>query len=188
MGLYKLSDLENRLAKRIDETFAQGELIKAASSPLTSFDIFLSHSYLDAKPILSLKEDIESMGFSVYVDWIEDSEMNRAMVTRENANMLRERMNNCKCLFFAFSGNAKRSVWMPWELGYMDAVASKVAILPILGGTCDDFKKQEYLELYPYITRDIGTDDDMTLWVNDGSDNKYVHLKEWLQGKEPSRR
>ncbi|MCV5191920.1 hypothetical protein OFC03_31740, partial [Escherichia coli] len=38
------------------------------------YDIFLSHSFLDARKILGLKNYIEGLGYSVYVDWIEDKQ------------------------------------------------------------------------------------------------------------------
>ena len=35
------------------------------------YDIFLSHSSSDAEIVAGLKLEIEDLGFSVYVDWIE---------------------------------------------------------------------------------------------------------------------
>src|ERR1700730_9873596 len=57
------------------------------------FDIFLSHSYADKKVILGTMLMLQQFGHSVYVDWIIDPELNRARVTKENADVLRWRMN-----------------------------------------------------------------------------------------------
>ena len=58
------------------------------------YDVFLSHSSKDASLILGVKYELEEKGFSVYVDWIDDSEIDRSKVTAENAAMLRDRMRN----------------------------------------------------------------------------------------------
>jgi hypothetical protein len=44
---------------------------------------------------------------------------------------------------------------MPWELGYFDGFKGKVAILPVVEGNVntDAFTGQEYLGLYPYVTK-----------------------------------
>ena len=96
-----------------------------------SYDIFMSHSSLDAKEILGLKLCINDIGYSVYVDWIEDPALDRTKVTKDTARYLQARMRKCKCLFFALSANSKGSIWMPWELGYFDGFKGRVAILPV---------------------------------------------------------
>ena len=55
--------------------------------------------------------------------------MNPNVVTPETAMVLRERMKQCKSLIYTFSENASDSKWMPWELGYFDALKnSRVAV------------------------------------------------------------
>jgi hypothetical protein len=99
------------------------------------FDVFLSHSYLDATmnkaAMLALQAELESFGLTVYVDWIIDRQLDRSQVTKQTARKLRRRMDHCQCLFFATSANSQRSRWMPWELGYMDGRCGRVAILPV---------------------------------------------------------
>jgi hypothetical protein len=124
----------------------------AATSLSTTFDVFLSHSILDAQVILGVKSLLEAEGLSVYVDWVEDAELDRSRVTVRTADMLRTRMRHCSSLIFATSSNSSNSKWMPWELGYFDGFKPGfVSILPLVQSRYDDFRGQEYLGLYPYI-------------------------------------
>ncbi|KUO72869.1 MAG: hypothetical protein APF81_26705 [Desulfosporosinus sp. BRH_c37] len=118
------------------------------------YDIFLSHSFLDAELILGLKEHLEEFNLSVYVDWIEDNKLDRSKVNRETADLLRTRMRACKSLIYAVSDKSDKSRWMPWELGYFDGHKNgKVAIMPITQNTNDQFIGEEYLLLYKYVEK-----------------------------------
>lgn len=127
------------------------------------------------------------MGFSTYVDWIEDRQLNRSNVNNDTAATIRYRMTRCKSLFYITSDNASSSKWMPWELGYFDGLKGKVAILPILQQNhyTNSYEGQEYLGLYSYVTRAIpqGLSNE-TLWIHN-SNNTYVRLDLWLNGQEP---
>jgi MTH538 TIR-like domain (DUF1863) len=119
-------------------------------SPTNHYDVFLSHSYQDADTIYGVRSIIESLGLSVYVDWIDDAALDRSRVTAKTAQVLRERMKTSSCLVYAHSANAAHSVWMPWELGYFDALKpSHVWILPLVSESDSEFRGQEYLGLYP---------------------------------------
>ncbi|MFC5194790.1 MULTISPECIES: toll/interleukin-1 receptor domain-containing protein [Flavobacteriaceae] len=149
------------------------------------YDIFLSHSYLDKEEIASLKIYLEDFGFSVYVDWIDDFQLNRNSVTKETAERIRYRMQNCKSLVYAFSRNSSLSKWMPWELGYFDGIKGRVAVLPISDYESDSFNGTEYLGIYPYITQNnIANTDNIKLWIRE-SLNKYVMMDYWLKGTDP---
>jgi len=151
------------------------------------YDIFLSHSYLDKDEIVSIISIIEDLGFSVYIDWIEDKQLDRSEVTQETADILRKRMNQCKSLLFATSQNSPDSKWMPWELGYFDGLKGKVAILPIVDeANQNEYAGQEYLGLYYYVTFDVNiTSGQMDLWINKNS-NVYTIFKRWIDGEELS--
>lgn len=146
------------------------------------FDIFLSHSSADKTAIRGLKKKLEKdFGFSVYVDWINDPQLDRSHVTPKTAAVLKNRMNHSKCLFYATSLNSSNSIWMPWETGYMDGIKEKVAICPLIGDTDEEYKGVEYLGLYPYI--DIwGMKDHygLYLWVNFSDGSKAIECREWI--------
>jgi hypothetical protein len=126
----------------------------ASFSESKNYDIFLSHSYQDANIVHGIKTLIEDQGFTVYVDWIEDQQLNRAKVTKETAATLRKRMNSCRSFLYLATKNSSDSKWMPWELGYFDGKKnSKIAILPVLDRASGSFEGQEYLSIYPEIKK-----------------------------------
>ena len=122
-------------------------------SPDKTYDIFLSHAFLDAEAIYGLKITLEEAGFSVYVDWYEDPHLDRGKVTKETAVVIRKRMQRCKTLIFAITENSENSKWMLWELGYFDGLKNKVAVLGLTENSGDSFKGKEFLELYPFVQR-----------------------------------
>lgn len=123
------------------------------------FDVFLSHSISDAEIVLGIKQLLEESGLKVYVDWIEDTQLDRKAVTKETAEALRRRMRQSKSLIYLSSDSSSSSKWMPWELGYFDGFKpGGVAIMPVLDSPTDTFKGQEYLGLYPIVKRDTYRD------------------------------
>jgi len=191
MALFSLAELRERGASRI-RTEAYLGASQTASRKLANesmgydaqkgYDIFLSHSALDAQVIYGLKIELEAKDFSVYVYWIEDPQA-RETVDATTAAKLKVRMQNCKGLLYAASENATASRWMPWELGYFDGVRNRVAIAPIesTGRSYyfNGFKGQEYLDLYPYISISDGNDGVIWIWNRDA---KLVSsLQTWLE-------
>lgn len=121
---------------------------RAFSSTTKTYDIFLSHSSTDDAFVAGLKLELEDLGYSVYIDWIEDPKLSKANVTKDTALVLQARMKQCKSLLYAFSENAVNSKWMPWELGYFDGIKGTVAILPISRTSKSNFQGSEYLGIY----------------------------------------
>lgn len=130
------------------------EQVRAATDA-DRFDIFLSHASKDADLILGAKDILEGFGFKVYVDWVDDPQLDRSKVSKESADLLRRRMRQSNSLVWAATEAASESKWMPWELGYFDGFKpNQVAILPLVDSSSDAFKGQEYLGLYPVIRKD----------------------------------
>lgn len=123
----------------------------ATAKAKTSFDIFLSHSTSDAEIILGVKGVLEDHGKTVYVDWLEDPQLDRTNVTAANAEVIRMRMRQSKSLVYVHTENSGSSKWMPWELGYFDGFNGAVAILPVTRTQQTSFEGQEYLGIYPYL-------------------------------------
>lgn len=151
-------------------------------TPNATFDIFISHRFLDARYILMLRDYLQALGYSVFVDWIEKPELDREKVTKKTAAYLRKVMDRCVSLLFAVSEDSPASKWMPWELGYFDGRGGPVAIVPITERTTrsETYRGQEYLGLYPYVTMEKDTAGQNRLWVN-RSASKYVTFKEWVE-------
>lgn len=125
-------------------------LAEARDTAQQRFDIFLSHSSMDKDLVIGVKQLIEDAGHSVYVDWIDDADLDRAAIDRERADHLRSRMQQCDTLFYAHTPNAAMSRWCPWELGFFDALKrpdQQVFVLPVLGEG-QTYSGQEYLSLY----------------------------------------
>lgn len=132
---------------------ARTTLRKGSEGWRTSFDVFLSHAYLDSQLVLGVKATLEAMDMTVYVDWIDDPALDRETVSAETAARLRQRMQQSKSLIFATSRASVDSKWMPWELGYFDGMRSseRIAIFPLVKTAEGSFAGQEYLGLYPRI-------------------------------------
>lgn len=194
MSLFSLPELK-RKAETL-RTHDRSLFNKTASQVLTesvasfsekdSYDIFLSHSFKDAHFVLALRMELVAMGYSTYVDWVDDMQLDRSKVSKETASLLRKRMQTSKSLLLVSTENAHLSKWVPWELGYFDGFKDKVAILPIVESEFpgDSYYGQEYLGLYPYITKAANRAGKKKLWVHDNA-NCYVLFEHWLQGSIP---
>lgn len=152
------------------------------------YDIFLSHSYLDRDTVEKLNYVLEEeLGLSVYVDWIENPELNRESVTPETARSLRSAMDRSSSLLYAISTSASASKWMPWELGYSDAKHGRVAVLPIEKSSTAStaYRSQEFVGLYPRVERDKMANDTSGkdyLWAYDPrKSTRYSRFDYWLK-------
>lgn len=192
MSLFTDSDLRSRAARgkpiyKSVQAALEEHVLDSASRK--EFDIFLSHSFDDKELILGITLTLEDMGYTIYVDWIHDRNLSRDKVTKETAQVLRQRMISSKSLFFATTSNSNSSKWMPWELGFKDGHNRKAAILPVASSSMSSYTGQEYLGIYPYIQRapTLAAPTKDRLWVHT-SPNVYVLYEDWLKGKEPYER
>ena len=150
--------LESRIRQRAKQKIRSWDTAKsvlkeevATAKTKSSFDIFLSHSTSDAEIILGVKGVLEDFGKSVYVDWLEDPQLDRTNVTAATAEVIRQRMRQSKSLVYLHTVNSGYSKWMPWELGYFDGFNGAVAILPVTQNPKSTYDGQEYLGIYPYL-------------------------------------
>lgn len=150
-----------------------------------SYDLFISHSFMDKQLVEVLYKKFEESGYKVYIDWKEEKLQDRENVSSETAKILRERMNRCSGLSYIATGNIVNSKWCPWELGYADGKKNKAAILPILNEKSNEYKGMEYLGIYPYIDYVEDKNGKFDFWVNDSQiKNKYTTLRKWLNGEK----
>ena len=147
------------------------------------YDIFISHSYLDKNLINALYYIFESCGYTVFIDWKNEELQNRDEVSKEVAIKLKKYMKNCKGLLYVATNNSSNSKWCPWELGFVDGLKNRVAILPILNDEKNEYSGQEYLGIYPYVVyAKVYKKNDDEFWVHDTEDyNLYSSLKSWLE-------
>lgn len=150
MTYYTESEL--RRSAGLTASAARMQLKEASRTASGTFDVFLSHSVLNADVILGLKNVLETQGLRVYVDWIEDPELDRDHVSAATADRIRQRMGSSRSLVYATSRAASRSRWMPWELGYFDGTkgSDQISICPVEpgSGSRTGFVGEEYLGLY----------------------------------------
>ncbi|WP_373354500.1 TIR domain-containing protein [Pseudoroseicyclus sp. CXY001] len=158
MGLVTIGQALLAADRELASTYRDAKLIlrEEANTGRTSFDIFLSHSKIDEKYVLGAKRILEEKGFTIYVDWINDQQLDRSNVNKNTADYLRTRMKQCKLLFYLHTENASVSKWCPWELGFFNGhsgSAERTFIFPLVF-TGEKFTGQEYLELYPIVDID----------------------------------
>lgn len=156
-----------------------------AAVRVDQFDMFLSHTIRDAEIVLGMKELLAEMGYKVYVDWIDDPQLDRRNVNRNTADKIRSRMQQCDSLFFVTTQNSVDSKWMPWECGYFDGIKSKVAIVPVVQYSSDEkFRGQEYLGLYPFCEKSKSQGGSDLLYIHEG-EKKYLPYDNWVKQAEP---
>lgn len=176
-------DINNSSQSRI-----LNESHKLYFSQKENYDLFLSHSYLDKALVLTLVDLFTKAGYYIYVDWIDDVQLDRRNVTASTANFIKTRIKQCKGLSYVSTSNIVSSKWCPWELGVADGLHDgKACILPILNQG-NSYNGQEYLGLYPYIEYNRRNNSDYVydFWVHDPKDRrKYIVLRNWLSGKQP---
>lgn len=186
MAFFKQGEIRQRAQTRVNQQYrATAKSIVTESMEAYAswrhYDVFLSHSTKDAEIVLGVKVILEDLGKSVYVDWIEDAELDRKNVTPETAEVLRNRMRSCSSLIFIATENSSASKWTPWELGYFDGFKEGgVAIFPVLEDWRSSFEGQEYLGLYPLVEKSNALG---SLEVNSKGSSRKRHLSDFIAGK-----
>lgn len=145
------------------------------------FDIFLSHSSDDQKLVLGVMKLLQEQGLTVYVDWVVDDLLDRNSVNKNTANTLRDRMKHANSMIYMATDNSTYSKWMPWELGFFDGYKpDHIAILPVLDSENQKFEGQEYLTLYPLVSK--YTQNGVTDFVVGDDDASRIKLKDFAKG------
>ena len=128
---------------------------KETSPYYKNFDVFLCHASKDIEEILKLKAYIKYFeNKDAYLCEVDDPQLDPSKANKKTAEVLQNRMEHCKELYFTISKNSQKSTWMPWELGYFDGkkVSHNIYVYPIIENyesDVYDYEGHEYLELYP---------------------------------------
>lgn len=180
MAIYTSSELK-KIAKS-SRYFTEDKKPPLFAGTSKEFDIFLSHCFLDEEEVKGLYLELSKLGYSVYVDWIIDPQLDRKKVTKQSAKLIKQRLKASKTLLLAMSAKALLSRWIPWELGFVDANTGRCAIVPVSKekSGAEDFKGWEFLTLYPYLNKKALTKGaKRSLWVVE-SKNTYSPFNEWF--------
>lgn len=165
--------------------FAMDSLYESKQE-LQHYNVFISYSWHDRNFASKVAYLLESLGYSVYVDF-KDASLNRENVSMKTVKRIASMMDKCKCLIYLHSPSATISKWCPWELGYFSGKKKfKCLYLPLLDSLNQDFKNQEYLKIYPVGKyAGIAGKSEYEFWVHDQNNlKKYTTLKNWMNGKE----
>ena len=182
--------LTNEASRREILTESQNRILnynREVFNEKRGYELFLTHSYLDKKLIITLVELFNKANYSVYVDWINDSLLDRSNVTSKTAKKIKNRISESKGLAYIATSNIANSKWCPWELGMGDGLLQgRACILPVLEEQSSRFNGQEYLGIYPYVEyAKVQSSNKDEFWVVDPEEvNKYTSLQEWLNGNE----
>ena len=90
-----------------------------------TYDLFISHSYLDKEIINALYYTFEACGYTVFIDWKNEKLMDRNQVSKQVAKKLKIYMANCKGLLYIATENSSNSKWCPWDSRYNRNPASE---------------------------------------------------------------
>lgn len=169
---------EEARRQRLDESYRSNSMRFDSAG---TYDLFISHSFKDKDIVIGLSYLFDKAGYKVYIDWIDDSNLDRKSVTPETAKIIKNRIKRSTGLSYISTTNSVSSKWCPWELGVGDGTHGKVCILPIMS---IPFNGQEYLGLYPYLEyAQVAGQSKYEFWVYDQRDHsKYRVLREWLKG------
>ena len=175
--------LNEQVQKRnLQENFRYDGIFYEKRQELDQYDVFVSYSWNDRSYADKIVQLLEKCGYTVYIDY-NDKRLDRNNVSEETAKRIIIEMKKCKGLLYLYSPSSSVSKWCPWEVGVFSGMESfRCANLPLTQNRGDDFKKQEYLEIYPYVDYEITQDHSRyDFWVCE-SDSKYTTLKSWLNG------
>jgi len=138
--------------------------------------VFLSHSHKDKDHVEAARMLLEAHGASIYVDW-QDGEMPDE-TSPATALHIKGKIRECSRFIILASERARASQWVPWELGYADAVKSleRVAILPFIASGYS-WTGTEYVGLYSTVQPANGGE----VGVFPAGSTSGMRLSDWLK-------
>lgn len=158
--------------------------IHSASRPT----VFVSHKHSDLSDLGDLIAFLEKQyNVITYIDSRDKGMPEKTCV--ETAERIKEVIAFCDRFILMATDNAIQSMWCNWEVGIADKTkypCKQMAILPLLkrGQREDNFSGNEYLGLYPYITRERSSyNGTYVFYVVDRPSGKKCTLRQWLETK-----
>lgn len=158
-GHFKASTLSKA---NLNEFLKESRKFSASSAVKSKPTVFISHKHEDVEDSQELEgfvEVLEELGAKVYID-----SMDNAMPDQtcgDTAKRIKEIIKFCDKFVLIATERAIESYWCNWELGIGDVhkYIRHIAIVPIKEKGSWDFqyKGNEYLEIYPQIDYEDGT-------------------------------
>lgn len=175
------------LNEQVQKRIIKENLEFSKSKERNEYDVFISYSWNDRSYADKIVQLLELCGYSVYIDY-NDTRLDRNNVSDETAQKLIQVMRKCKGLLHLYSPSASVSKWCPWEVGVFSGIKNfKCANLPLLERSGENFKHQEYLELYPYVDYErIRETQKYDFWICENT-STYTTLRAWLNGTKPTK-
>ena len=96
-----LTEERIREAARLSKSIRLDESVYEFSEK-TGYDLFISHSFKDKELIRGLYSLFQTAGYNVYIDWIDDPNLNRTNVDENTAANIQATMNERNDLFLVF--------------------------------------------------------------------------------------
>lgn len=171
------------LNEQVTKRYIYENYLYHSDTAQSSYDIFISYSWNDRSYADKIVQLLKRCGYSVYIDFNDRNLKYNRIASQETATHLLNEMKKCKCLLYLHSKNSFLSKWCPWEVGVFSGIKNfKCANLPLTEGYNENFKNQEYLDIYPYIEYEKAANTDKyDFWVCE-SETKYTTLSAWING------
>ncbi len=142
--------------------------------------VFLSHKHDEQETLQDVVAFLKEEGVDVYVDWMDPSMP--AYTNAGTAHSLKQKIKAADKFILVATPSAINSKWCNWELGLGDAAKYKehITLLPI-NRTYENFRGTEYLEIYPYIEYEDGTNK----YINGNYITRGYYVKYKLDNGDP---
>lgn len=159
-GHFKSSRLQKSI---ISDSLNEAKMFSARKAYDTKTTVFLSHKHKDLEEIeeaTGVIELLEDLGVKVYIDSMDNKMPDQT--SGDTASRIKDVIKYCDKFILLATAKAIESYWCNWELGIGDVhkFQRHIAILPVKEkGEYDyQYKGNEYLQIYPHIDYEDGTD------------------------------
>lgn len=97
---------------------------------ITSYDYFISHSFLDHDDVQRIISELNKMGKLLYCDWISDNDyLKRNLLCEATLSVIECRIIKSDAVLFVDSIEARNSIWVAYELQYANNNGKKIVSL-----------------------------------------------------------
>jgi len=171
MAYLTFTDLEEQ-REEIVKGLVLNEALEKTASLRTK--IFLSHRHKDSKIVDKVIDWLKKYDTDSYIDKLDYSMPDQT--DGRTAIRIKKKIRDANKFILLATPNSLESKWMPWELGFGDAIKglSNVAILPLLL-KIDQWKEREYYQIYGSIETS-----DKVHWCFFPPNKKGTRLEKWL--------